>query len=818
MKSRFAMDELLQLAHWAAHKADEPALLAPDSKSISHGALHELVKQTRDAFRSAGVAERELVVLAMPQGLGAMVSFLAVAGEASCAPLDPSLTADEYLRYLRQLRAGVLVVEDEAHAAVKVARELGLLVLQMNAAFAVRVVYARTSGPGRLVDGPLVLLTSSTTGDPKLVPVSERNLAARLDSDVRALGLTEADRLLVVMPAFHAFGLQRSLAQLRCGGSVVIPPGFDSAKFGAWWRGFRPTWLAAGVPALHALAASATSVSARFVLVGGGTPEVRVSEAVERLVGGPVLVGYGSSETGPITRGRLAGVQAGCVGTPCGPEVRVDEGEILLRGDGVFAGYLDDAAANQDAFRDGWFRTGDLGHLDDGLLFLTGRIKELISRGSEKIRPVEIDQILMSHPAVEDAASFPIPHPTLGDDVAAAVVLCRQITDVELRRFVGERLAAFKVPRLIVFVDAIPRTASGKPKRAVLSERYRDQAPVQREELREADRQAAATLLEIWGRTLGTPVPSGDHDFAQLGGDSLSAARMLAEVDAVFHANGQVMKRADFFDEPTVGTLVRIVSECSADVAAIPGILNLSVNSGSGEPVFFFPGWRGRQGGPVDPYYLRHLAAGMGNRLHVVTASIPQQENARPVEELARESIVAMRAVRATGPYAVAGHCLGAVVAFEVARQLKAAGEGVARVLLFDAVAPGYPKMEMSPSKALAEVLRIVTRLDWREGWSHVHSFGRLLHQRFAGKADAGTNNFRGIALWQYQPKPSEVPLVHFIAADHPVSRVVDDPRYGWREYGKAGVEFQPVPGDHDSMFDQENARGLARLLLEKVA
>jgi thioesterase domain-containing protein len=377
----------------------------------------------------------------------------------------------------------------------------------------------------------------------------------------------------------------------------------------------------------------------------------------------------------------------------------------------------------------------------------------------------------------------------------------------------------------LVFVDEIPRNASGKPRRSALTEQYRTalrQPQSSGESLTEQEQHTADRLLDIWSRTLGKPVTSIDHDFGQLGGDSLSAARMLSDVDAAFHANGQIIKRGDFFDQPTVRTLLRIVAECRPSAAsATNGILTLDGPAASNAaPVFFFPGWRGRQGGPVDPYYLRHLAAHIGDNFHIVTASIPHPELARPVEELARESITAIRSMQPRGPYLLAGHCLGAVVAFDVARQLIAAGDQVTRILLYDAVTPGYPKMALSPSKVATEIFRVVRHLDWREGWSHVDSFARLLHQRFAGRSNRSTetklNNFRGIALWQYQPAPCQIPMVHFIAADHPVSRVVDDPRYGWREFAQAGIEFQPVPGDHDSMFHKEHAAALAQRLLNR--
>ena len=863
------MDEVLQLARWALCKPDGPALLAPGQEALTYGALLPLIHRTRDAFRAAGLRSKEPAGVLMQPGLSSILACLAVAGETACTPLDPSLTADEYVSYLKRLRASTVVVQDDGESqALAAARELGLLVLRASLGddgganqLAVETVLPRTSsGTERRTDASLLFLTSSTTGDPKLVPVSAGNLTARFDCDGRALGLGPADRHLAVMPLFHVFGLLSALTQLRYGGSVVCAPGFDPLRFASWWDEFRPTWFAAGIPVLHAIAGSApaereifASAPPRCILVGTGTPEPALRETVEQIMRAPVLVGYGSSESGPATRNRIGAAKHGSVGTSIGSEISVadpfgnllpphQEGEVLLRGPGVVSHYLDDDEADLRAFRNGWFRTGDLGYLDhDGFLFLTGRLKEIISRGSEKIRPGEIDHALASHPGVEDAASFAIPHRTLGEDVAAAVVAREgaQLTETDLRRYASARLATFKIPRLFVFVDTIPRTASGKPKRALLASCHGP--AVRRESSIVAPRtDAEQRIVRIWTHTLGKENISVYDDFMQLGGDSLSSARMLAEVDGEFHTNGRVMVRSDFFDAPTVSEFARIVTECQTPPEAgertTQGILAFHQTGAPPEgtrkvsdatPLFCFPGWRGRDGGPVEPYQLYHLARSLGARqpFHVVTASILREnETPRPVEELARMSVQAIRGMRPYGPYFLAGHCLGAVVAFEAAQQLLAAGETVPRLLLFDAEMPGYPKMAGNWSKYWAEVSRIVRHFDWREARSHADSLVQLLKQRVTGRFRRRAarfqlgnsvnvnmlNNRRAIALWQYTPRDCAVPMVHFMAADHPVSKVLDDPRYGWRDVARGGIEFQSVSGDHESMFSPENAPQLA--------
>jgi oxalate---CoA ligase len=859
------MDELLRLAHWAECKPDEPALLAPGRRTLTYGALWPLLRQARSAFRDAGIRPEEAVAVLQP-GLDSVLACLAISDGSAFVPLDPSLTFDEYRRYLKRLGVSTLVIQDRGESqASAAARELGLCVLRARLLsdgagdrLAVETVLPRTSGgTERRTDAVALLLTSSTTADPKFVPVSAGNLTARCTSNGHALGVGPTDRCLAMMPFFHMHGIHTVLTQLLYGGSVVWTPGFDPLRFAWWWKQFRPTWFSATVPMLHAIAASSpadreilASAPPRFIFVSGASPELGVREAVERIMRAAVLVGYGLTECGPATRNRLGAARAGSVGTSSGLEIAIadplgnilpshHEGEVLLRGPAVISQYLDDADANRQGFRNGWFRTGDLGRLDDdGFLFLSGRLKEIINRGSEKILPVEVDRALANHPDVQDAASFAIPHRTLGEDVAAAVVLRdgAQLTETDLRRYAATQLAAFKIPRLVVFLDSIPRTAAGKPKRALLASQYGTPEP--RKMVAEAPpTDVEQRIIGIWRGILRDRRSLSIHDdFMRLGGDSLSAACMLAAVDHEFQTNGGVLARSDFFDQPTVRELARIVLECRAtsesgepmpqEILAFrpPGARRES----DAEPLFCFPGWRGRDGGTATPYYLRHLAKSLGERqpVYVVTASVPTSgEHFRPVEELAGDSIEAMRRVRPQGPYVLAGHCLGAVVAFEAARQLVAEGETVPRLLLFDAAAPGYPKMDANWSKYGAELSRMIRHLDWRESWSHAYSLTRLLSQRVSGRfrrriarLDAGRSvNAKmrgggvGFALWQYIPEGCAVRIIHFIAAEHPVSRVLDDPRYGWRDFARAGIEFQRVPGDHDSMFSAQNAPELAK-------
>jgi acyl-CoA synthetase (AMP-forming)/AMP-acid ligase II len=274
---------------------------------------------------------------------------------------------------------------------------------------------------------------------------------------------------------------------------VVCTPGFDPFKFHRWLDELRPTYYTA-VPTMHqmvlARAPQDRETSLRFVRSSSAALPGAVFDGLHDRFDIPVIEAYGMTEAShQMTCNPLPpkAVKRGSVGVATGIEVAVldaqnnvlpagERGEIAIRGATVVDGYEKNPTANASAFTAGWFRTGDEGLLDeDGYLFLTGRLKEQINRGGEKISPVEIDEVLLRHPAVAEAVTFAVPHVTLGEDVGAAVVLTegKTATERELRAYLSEQLALFKVPRQIVFVAEIPKGATGKVQRIGLADRLK---------------------------------------------------------------------------------------------------------------------------------------------------------------------------------------------------------------------------------------------------------------------------------------------------------------------------------------------------------
>ncbi|HVJ93472.1 MAG TPA: acyl--CoA ligase, partial [Labilithrix sp.] len=481
---------------------------APGRRPATYGDIGRVMEQTHALLRKAGIGRTDRVAIVLPNGPEIASCFVAVASAAACAPLNPAYTADELDYYLADLRPRAIVLSRTDCAARQVAKKRGLAIftLDVGPEFPAGVFRLEaetpfagttsTDGPLGADDVALLLHTSGTTSRPKLVPLTSGNLCASARNIKTTLGLEESDVCLNVMPLFHIHGLVASLlASFDAGASVTSTPGFDALQFFGWLKTENPSWYSA-VPTMHqaVLARAPRNIAIvresrlRFVRSSSASLSPQVMRELEETFGCPVIEAYGMTEAShQMTSNPLPPRprKPGCVGLQTGTEVAImsddgrrllddAEGEVVVRGPSVTRGYLDAPDANEMAFKDGWFRTGDRGRLDsDGYLRLTGRIKEIINRGGEKISPLEVDAVLMDHAAVAQAVTFGVPHPKLGEEVAAVVVVRegRATSERELKAHAAKRLANFKVPRTIVFVTDIPKGPTGKVQRVGLAKR-----------------------------------------------------------------------------------------------------------------------------------------------------------------------------------------------------------------------------------------------------------------------------------------------------------------------------------------------------------
>jgi acyl-CoA synthetase (AMP-forming)/AMP-acid ligase II len=493
-----------------ARGADEhPAIGVPGRPWHNYAGLRDQVKRTIADVNRMGIGRNDRVAIVLPNGPEMATAFVAIAAGATTAPLNPAYKAEEFEFYLSDLNARALVIQQGMESparAVAAARAIPIIELIPSpegpaGSFALQPPPSLSSRPGhggaaQAQDVALVLHTSGTTSRPKIVPLRHINITASAYHISETLALTPDDLCLNIMPLFHIHGLiAATLSSLAAGGAVCCTPGFNAFRFFSWLAEIRPTWYTA-VPTMHQTIlnlakrneAAIKASRLRFIRSSSSSLPPQVMEMLEQTFGVPVIESYGMTEaahqmaSNPLPPHKR---YPGSVGVAAGPEIAImdtdgnllapgDLGEVVIRGRDVTDGYENNPAANAAAFTNGWFRTGDQGFLDgEGYLRLTGRLKELINRGGEKISPIEVDVVLMDHPAVAQCLTFAVPHATLGEEVAAAIVLCEgaTCTEVELREFVSIRVASFKVPRKIVFLDEIPKGATGKLQRIGLAEK-----------------------------------------------------------------------------------------------------------------------------------------------------------------------------------------------------------------------------------------------------------------------------------------------------------------------------------------------------------
>ena len=506
------MTSFTTLAEMIAQQVpDAVAMTAPSAGPLTYGGLHQLITRTADTLNRLGIGRGDRVAIVLPNCPEMACAFVAVASACTAAPLNTAYREDEFEFYLSDLNAKALIVaHGSTSPALAVASKLGILALELHAlpeqgagnfslsairaSAAITPVAPQAAGLAQEHDIALILHTSGTTARPKIVPLSQRNVCASARNISRTLQLTAADRELHVMPLFHIHGLIAGvLAPMAVGSQIFCTPGFNALKFFGWMKECRPTWYTA-VPTMHqTILARATGnadvIAAnplRFIRSSSSSMPPQVIAELERVFTAPLIESYGMTEaahqmaSSPLPPARRI---PGSVGVASGPDVAImdnigallsagEVGEVVIRGDNVTAGYENNPGANAEAFVHGWFRTGDQGVLDaDGYLTLTGRLKEIINRGGEKISPREVDEVLMDHPAVAQVVTFAMPHDKLGEEVAAAVVLRegQHLSERELRDFASRKLADFKLPKKIVFLAEIPKGATGKLQRIGLA-------------------------------------------------------------------------------------------------------------------------------------------------------------------------------------------------------------------------------------------------------------------------------------------------------------------------------------------------------------
>ena len=475
----------------------DDAIIIPDGPTISYSQYKDEVERVAGLLAGAGVMPGRPVSIILPNSLEFMILFLAVArAGAVAAPLNSEYTTEEFKFFMEDANSQLAVIPETAHKGREAANELGIPVIDTslnNGSVVLRqsgqnLTNSSDPQPPSEEDVALFLHTSGTTSRPKGVPLTHANLMKSINNIKTHYELTPEDTSIIVMPLFHVHGLMgASLSTLNSGGSLIIPPRFSASNFWDLQKSNSATWYSA-VPTIHQILLmradqdNAPHESFRFIRSCSSALAPAVFERLENRFGAPVLEAYGMTEashqmsSSPMPPGKRI---PGTVGQATGVDIAImdmeatgklqnagDIGEIVIKGKNVMHGYNNNSEANAEAFINGWFRTGDQGFLDsEGYLSLTGRIKELINRGGEKISPLEIDGILLKHPAVTEAVCFAVPDEKYGEVVHAAVVLKSETDQDAIRTYCRDQMASFKVPDVVYITDKLPRTATGKIQR-----------------------------------------------------------------------------------------------------------------------------------------------------------------------------------------------------------------------------------------------------------------------------------------------------------------------------------------------------------------
>lgn len=553
-----------------------------DSLSLDRSQIILFSSSLGIALNGHGIERKDRVAIVLPDGASLCLAFLGVSSHCIAAPLNPAASIQDLFSWFEDLEpCAILLGQGSPDAAHEAALRLGLSVIDFES-----VASRKHDGDVKEFPEPLpedvalILHTSGTTAKAKMVPLTHGNLMRSASNIAESLRLGPDDLCLNVMPMFHIHGIVACLlAPLVSGGRVLVSEGIDAVRFFRLLIERKPTWYSA-VPTRHKYLLDHLKVhpglheghKLRLIRSSSSALPVAVFEALESAFDVPVIEAYGMTEAAhqmcsnplpPAVR------KPGSVGMPAGPEVRVvdnqgmgvvcgEVGEVVIRGENVTPGYINLPDDRQERLEGGWFRTGDIGHMDDdGYLFLHGRVKEIVNRGGEKVSPAEVDDCLLRHEAVAEAACFAMPHPTLGEDLAAALVLHKgfDVDEHSLRAYLFEKLSHFKIPSRILIIDSIPKSSIGKVQRRQLAERLKHMLQTGSEKPTD---DTERFLAEVFRDVIPGCMEAGrDANFFGLGGDSLQAIRASQRISSRY---GIELPAHEIFRHPTPRTLAARVS------------------------------------------------------------------------------------------------------------------------------------------------------------------------------------------------------------------------------------------------------------------
>ncbi|MBS0219386.1 MAG: AMP-binding protein [Proteobacteria bacterium] len=820
----------------AARDPGSPAIVHPVLGTISFGALTARLQEIEGQLRAAGLGPSSRVAIALQRGPEAALLSLAVCCRAILVPINPNLAPADLEAELKRIRPDALIVPDAtlpawvtaagddfglfaAKRAVSSFEQVGLELIRP-------VVRQRPAAEVTAQSWAAIFKTSGTTGASKRVPVTHENLIEMARKMERWLKLGPADRSACIMPIYYNAGFKATLlAPLLIGCSVAMPDSQSPTDFDRWAMELRPTWLTSAPPFLQAVVEKLAAASAgtpshalRFVLSTASYLPDQTRREAERLLAIPIVEFYGMCEAGMMTAPAFPpeDTRPGSVGRIPEGELAIrgdngrflragQTGQVMVRGPSVMPGYLfDDIEGVPSGLDDGWLATGDLGTVDaDGFLTIAGRTKEIINRGGEKIAPYDVEKALLQHPAVRQAAAFAVPHPRLGENVGAAVVLHSgaTATSTELIDFIYDRLAPFQMPRQVHILDSLPVGATGKISRPALGASFANHRRSQSMPSAPLELQIA----EIWRRLLKLDEIGMDEDFFEIGGDSLQATEMLLEIE-------EITRHRIAPSEVRAQLTIRQLSETLSNAAAAKEEVMTRVKSGPGTPLFVchgdFCGWG---------FYAFRLAELLKHDgpIYLLHSILDEAKGITTIEEMVSRYLPQIEKVAPSGPVRLAGYCHGGIASLEIAGQLERRGRTIENIVLIDTFSLNARPLLRGVARlaALAGSIipgswgRKVRRSAMPSAWvlaSHILNGDRKILWRVAHTVNKGTMRAWGEsqrstyfrAMAKYVPPKMRTEVLCLLCDDYASKK-----EYGpgpWKHLvGK--VTYERIPGQHNT-------------------
>ena len=831
------------------------ALIGPKSnaiidlkrESMSYKDLVNQVNYTVGFLNGCGLSRNDRVAVILPNGPEMAVVFLGVSSCATCAPINPQIKTEELRFLLSDMRAEALVTSLEADSSIiGVADELGIkkILFTSDVTRAGRYsfdyeahvnsesVYAYPN------DTALILHTSGTTARPKMVPLTHTNLCQSARNISKSLDLTSNDLCLNVMPLFHIHGLIGCLlSNIIVGAATICSGGFQVGEFLGLLDSLKPTWYSA-VPSIHQAIlyyarenGDRIKHNLRFIRSCSAALPPQVMEDLEDLFGVPVVEAYGMTEAShqiainplppknrkPRSVGLASGVAVSIMSDQ-GKQLQAGElGEVVIKGPTVMKGYEDNPEANATTFVDGWFKTGDLGYIDqEGYIFLTDRIKEIINRGGEKISPREVDEVLLSHPSITQAVTFPIIDDKLGEEVAAAVVMRKNsdITEWDIHRYVATRLSSFKVPRRIYFVDEIPKSPTGKIQRKTMAQRLNTEkisldSSRSYSEHREPTNEVEKDLVEIWSRVLKIKKIGIRDDYFALGGDSLRAEEIVTQISKRYGLRR--IPIVVFIHAPTIEKMAILLS---SDMTEINSTLVCMQPNGDKTPMYLVHNCAG------EVVFLTDLVYNLGKERPIFAFRAPflkgEMVPDNAIKEYSKRYLRELLKKQTEGPYILVGAGPGGQIALEMTHQLENAK---VKVILIEALHPKSP-INVSDHRRIDRVKEFIrsipkqvyTRVRVRNILKNLASIVKTLSTMIVISRD--TVSRMNNALRRYDPKKYYSPVLLIMAQTR--KGYPDDPSVRIKElllFLKGEVETHVIQGEHMDILKEPGARRIAEII-----